>query len=617
MAVSSLVMGMAVLTLAGSSKGQTNEIAPPRPPDPLLVLPALPTEPLNAKAPAVSPRVGQGLVPDSTGMIPSRPPGPPAMPLLREAEERIGDLLDLVQEPEAEVNVVIGRSKLLRVRQGQALSRVAIANPNVADVRLLDDGRSLNVYGLSYGSTSLTVFDNQDQPLSFLIRVSIDALDMQGRLRQIFPGADVRIRQIGPQVILDGQVPDAKTMAEILQLVEAELRGAAVNVLGRANTQGMMGGAAPIAASPSRPTDQSVRRAVFQNDAAGSDSNPVVPAPPASGTAAIETASQTPGGFGPLEDFPVRSGGGTIPVGTIINRVKVPGPRQILLHVKIAELNRTALRQIGVNWLDTRNTAMMGSNIGNIASVGVNGASNQNAAFSSLGFLPQAVSSPIASRLLAPGFQPVASAFTGAASAANTANSQLFGVFNAGEFNLFLNALRQNDMAKLLAEPNLVTLDGQPARFLAGGSFPYPVPQTTSAGGVAITIAFRDYGAILQFLPHILAGDVIRLDVEPAFSQLNFATGTAVQGTTVPGITQRTARTVVELREGQTLAIAGLLQTATSASTMRIPILGDIPIVAPLFSRNVIQTVETELVVLVTPELVAPVEQADVPPQPG
>lgn len=539
------------------------------------------------------------------------------MPLLRQSEERIGNLLDLVQEPEAEVNVVIGRSKLLRVREGQALSRVAIANPNVADVRLLDDGRSLNVYGLSYGSTSLTVFDNDDKPLSFLIRVSIDAPDLQGRIRQIFPAADVRIRQIGPQVILDGQVPDAKTMAEVLQLVEAELRGSAVNVMGRANAQGGMGGGAPTAATGSTPTDLDLRRAAFQNDAAGSNSNPVVPAPPGAENAAVETASPTPAGFGPLEDFPSRSGGGTIPVGTIINRVKVPGPRQVLLHVKIAELNRTALRQIGVNWLDTRNTAMMGSNIGSIANVGVNGTSSQNAAFSSLGFLPQPVSNPISSRLLAPGFQPVGSAFAGTAAAASTVNSQLFGVFNAGEFNLFLNALRQNDLAKLLAEPNLVTLDGQPARFLAGGSFPYPVPQTTSAGGVAITIAFRDFGAILQFLPNILAGDVIRLDVEPAFSQLNFATGTAVQGTTVPGITQRSARTVVELREGQTLAIAGLLQTATSASTTRIPILGDIPIIAPLFSRNTIQTVETELVVLVTPELVAPVEQCDVPPQPG
>ena len=92
-------------------------------------------------------------------------------------------------------------------------------------------------------------------------------------------------------------------------------------------------------------------------------------------------------------------------------------------------------------------------------------------------------------------------------------------MFNAGEFNLFINALRQNSLAKILAEPNLVTLDGQPARFIAGGQFPYPVPQSSSIpGGTAVvTVEFKDFGAILSFLPNILANDVIRLDVEPIF----------------------------------------------------------------------------------------------------
>jgi pilus assembly protein CpaC len=134
---------------------------------------------------------------------------------------------------------------------------------------------------------------------------------------------------------------------------------------------------------------------------------------------------------------------------------------------------------------------------------------------------------------------------------------------------------------------------------------------------VAVTIQFRDFGAILQFLPMILANDVIRLDVEPSFSELNPATGVTVLGTTVPGINQRSARTVVELREGQTLALAGLLQTRSTASTTRVPILGDLPVVGALFSSNNILNTETELVVLVTPELVAPMEKTEVPPSPG
>ncbi|MFO0953970.1 MAG: hypothetical protein U0835_23000 [Isosphaeraceae bacterium] len=179
--------------------------------------------------------------------------------------------------------------------------------------------------------------------------------------------------------------------------------------------------------------------------------------------------------------------------------------------------------------------------------------------------------------------------------------------------------MRSNSMAKLLAEPNLVALDGQPARFLAGGLFPYPVPQSSSIpGGTAVvTVQFANFGAILSFIPHILENDVIRLDVEPVFSQLNFAGGTTVNGGQVPAINQRSARTVVELREGQTLAIAGLLENRLNGRTVRIPGLGDLPIVGPWFSSNRVETVETELVVLVTPELIAPMDANEVGPSPG
>jgi pilus assembly protein CpaC len=200
-----------------------------------------------------------------------------------------------------------------------------------------------------------------------------------------------------------------------------------------------------------------------------------------------------------------------------------------------------------------------------------------------------------------------------------TGNVPLFGVFNAGHFSLFIDALRTNNLAKILAEPNLVALDGQPARFLVGGLFPFPVPQSSSIpGGTAVvTVQFQRFGTILTFLPEILANDVIRLDVEPVISELNFAQGTTVGTGQVPSITERSARTVVELREGQTLAIAGLLQLVTNATSTRIPGLGDIPIVGPWFSANTIETIETETIVLVTPELVSPLEKNEVTEAPG
>jgi pilus assembly protein CpaC len=164
-----------------------------------------------------------------------------------------------------------------------------------------------------------------------------------------------------------------------------------------------------------------------------------------------------------------------------------------------------------------------------------------------------------------------------------------------------------------------MALDGQPARFLVGGLFPYPVPQSSSIpGGTAVvTVQFQQFGTILTFLPQILPNDVIRLDVEPVISELNFAQSTTVNGGTVPSITQRSARTIVELREGQTLAIAGLLQLTTNATTTRIPGLGDLPMVGPWFSGSSIETIETETIVLVTPELVAPLENKEVTEAPG
>jgi pilus assembly protein CpaC len=286
----------------------------------------------------------------------------------------------------------------------------------------------------------------------------------------------------------------------------------------------------------------------------------------------------------------------------IINRVTVPGPRQILLHVKIAEINRNATRSIGVSWLYARGNSIFGSAAGLDTQMSTTTDVANTQTTGRRGFV-----------------NPIQGNYSGTGTAMPGPTAKLFGVFNAGHFSLFIDALRSNSLAKILAEPNLVALDGQPARFLVGGLFPFPVPQSSSIpGGTAVvTVQFQRFGTILTFVPEILPNDVIRLDVEPVISQLDFANGTSVNGGQVPSINERSARTVVEMREGQTLAIAGLLQTLTNASTIRVPGLGDLPIVGPWFSANKIQTVETETVVLVTPELVAPLDRKDVTEAPG
>jgi pilus assembly protein CpaC len=527
------------------------------------------------------------LVPDSTGLLPDRPPGPVAPRPLGDVEKQVNDLIEFIQDPEAELSVSVGQTKLIETRR--TLTRIAVANPAVADIEILSDqpnSRFLNLYGRSFGTTNLTFWDDRNQPISFLVRVTLDTRDLESRLKQTFPGAFIHIRQIGPQVILEGQVPDNKTMSDVLQLVTAELRNSGgFRVAGGGGGIGGGGGGGMGGGGMS---------------SGGGMGGGGMSSGGGMGGGGGGMGGGGGGGMGGGGMGGGGSGGAMGGMGAfIINRVHVPGPRQVLLQVKIAELNRDAIRQLGVSWLNPQTNSILGSTIGGAAAVGGSASITQ----ATTGFK---------------GFrQPIATTFNSAGSATNVGN--LFGIFDAAHFSLFINALRSNSMAKILAEPNLMALDGQPAQFIAGGRFPYPVPQSSSIpGGTAVvTVQFQPFGAILTFLPQILANDVIRLDVEPVFSELNFAQATQVNGGAVPSINQRSARTVVELREGQTLAIAGLLQTTTSAQTVRIPGLGDLPIVGPWFSNNRIETVETELVVLVTPALVAPMEGKEVPELPG
>jgi pilus assembly protein CpaC len=178
-------------------------------------------------------------------------------------------------------------------------------------------------------------------------------------------------------------------------------------------------------------------------------------------------------------------------------------------------------------------------------------------------------------------------------------------------------ALRTTGEVRTLAEPNLVALDGATASFLAGGEFPFPVVQQAGVGGgpSVVTVQWREFGVRLNFVPNLTDAGTIRLRVAPEVSSLDFSTGLTVGGVTVPAILTRRTDTEIELRHGQTFAIAGLLDNSTLESVTRLPILGDLPIIGELFrSRNRRQH-RTELLVLVTPYLVVPLdEQPPVPP---
>ena len=181
----------------------------------------------------------------------------------------------------------------------------------------------------------------------------------------------------------------------------------------------------------------------------------------------------------------------------------------------------------------------------------------------------------------------------------------------------FVTALRSNNLLRILAEPNLVTISGQEADFLAGGDFPVPIVQGGNNQGTSITVEFREFGVKLNFVPVVLGDGKIRLQLNPEVSDVDFTFAVTAQGFRIPGRRTRRLSTVVELSEGQTFAVGGLLDSRVAANKDVTPLLGDLPVIGPLFRSVRYQRQETELIVLITPRLVNAMRPGEVPKLPG
>ena len=176
-----------------------------------------------------------------------------------------------------------------------------------------------------------------------------------------------------------------------------------------------------------------------------------------------------------------------------------------------------------------------------------------------------------------------------------------------------IQALQQKSVLEILAEPNLLATNGKPASFLAGGEFPFPVFQAGAGGLGSVTIQFREYGVQLNFTPTITPRGTIRLVVTPEVSALDFTSGLVVQGFNVPALTMRRVTTEIELTSGQSFAIAGLLDNSLTETISKIPGLGDLPVLGKLFQSKTRTRENTELMVVVTPELVSPIAPGETP----
>jgi len=273
-------------------------------------------------------------------------------------------------------------------------------------------------------------------------------------------------------------------------------------------------------------------------------------------------------------------------MGKVVNLlyVDVPPPEaQILLKVRFASYDRSLNKSLGINLFSL-------------------GAANTIGSVTTQQFAPPSVS----------GNSGGSSSGGVSGSQAAATLSDLLNIFVfRPDINLgaTIKALQVNNILQVLAEPNLLVQNGKQGSFLAGGQFPYPTVQgATGAGGVgAVTIQFKEFGIRLNFIPTITPRNTIRLQVAPEVSALDFANGLTLSGFTVPGIDVRKVNTEVELSEGQSFVIGGLLDNRTSKNLQKIPFLGDVPVLGKFFQSIATTKTNTELIVIVTPEIVAPI----------
>ena len=534
----------------------------------------------NAGVPEWRGAVGQsGFQPHLT-VIPERP--------ARSAEE-IRELIDKLTTPDAQFEVVLGQARLLTLRRdlatvGKPSPVLAIGDPSIIALEVMPNPRLLRVTGLRPGITDIVITTSLQETYTLQAHVIFNLVQVQHWLRQLFPDAHLKLSQFHEHIVVEGEARNMSQAEEILNVVRAYLTSMQANR-----------GTASRNEQPQQQQQQQPRNQQGQGQNRGQSGNSQQRPQPAYGddeqgqsdpqASSHEGSSRSGGGGGR---------GGDVVEPQIINRIRVPGPQQILLKVQVAELNRTSLRQIGSDLLFSHGGNTFGTQLGGAANVlppGGNGGSSAS---------------------FADGTSLMGMIATGPASGATA-----FGIVNGLDTQVFLSVLRSNSVLKILAEPNLVAMNGHKATFLAGGEFPIPVNQGGASG--AVSVQFREFGVRLAFEPFDLGDKRIRLAVSSEVSSVDFSLGTTLVagGQPVPGLSTRNVQTTVELTEGKTLMMAGLLQVSMDGTTKRIPGLGELPTIGTMFRNNTGRRQEKELIVLVTPHLVEGVNENELPRLPG
>lgn len=275
-----------------------------------------------------------------------------------------------------------------------------------------------------------------------------------------------------------------------------------------------------------------------------------------------------------------------VTVGRVVNLLKVdvpPQERQILLKVRFADVDRSKSLDLGVNLFGAPKNYAVSSTVGTYSPSGISSV-NCNPCGTSTSF-----------------------------SLSDALNLFLYDPH--ADLGAAIKALANQNILQILAEPNLLAMNGKDASFLAGGEFPYPTLQGGGAGVGQVTVSFREFGIRIRFLPTITPRGTIRLRVTPEVSSLDYANSLSTSGGTVPALSTRRVDTEIELQNGQSFAIAGLLNNQTTESLSKIPGLANIPVLGKLFTTKSISKQNSELLVIVTPELVEPIPQGESVPE--
>lgn len=421
----------------------------------------------------------------------------------------------------AEVNpylVPINKSRVIDLPR--PVNRISVGNPGVADIRLLDP-RHLYILGVALGSTnvSLGIKGNGDFH-SINIEVSHDLDGLKAKLHQLMPNEHPKVYSSQGSIVLAGEVSGLDKMDAIVAIAKTYVHKGEKPPVANQGSEGQGGAQRQAGSSAQAPKGQ-------------------------------ET--------------------------DVINLMQVGGPQQVMLEVKVAEMNRTLAKNLNVDFsaLDP----------GGRVSAGI--LRNDSG-----GALIDALTDAIE---VAPG-------------AINPAG--LFGRFISNDVRVsaVINAAREHGLAKILAEPTLTTISGQEASFLSGGEFPIPVGQDNDT----ITIEFKEFGVGVKFVPVVLDSGRISLKLNIDVSELTNS-NTVTSGITgtdnvfvIPSLTKRRANSSVELADGQTIGIAGLISDNLRDSINKFPGLGEVPVLGQLFTSQEFQKSQTELVIFVTPRLARP-----------